>query len=1053
MSERICLGCMEKINDKYDVCPYCGYVDGTPAKEAYHMQPGSVLQGRYIVGRVIGYGGFGVTYIGYDPVFECKIAIKEYLPGEFATRCAGTNEVTVFSGDREEQFVGGIVKFLEEARRLAKFKNTAGIVRINDSFNENNTAYIVMEYLDGETLKEKIEREGKLSLEDSLNIMMPILDALKAVHKEGILHRDISPDNIFITKKGEVKLLDFGAARYATTTHSKSLSVIVKPGYAPQEQYRSRGDQGTWTDVYACAATLYKMITGVTPEDSMERGNKDTLAAPSKLGIKIPKNKENAIMNALNLRIEDRTQTAEDFENELSTENSVKLIKVRLKKMDVGRWPLWLKITSGLAAASILVFVGLLITGVIHFNAFGKNEFVLEEGQVYVPDVVNFALSEAESKVEGKMLIQVMDKQNSDSIPKEKVLSQGIEDGTVVQEGTVLELVISAGKGTVYMPDFEGMSQEEVAEILEEMGLAIEIIEEESDLPLGYVFNQEYAEGEEVEIGTTVKIYVSKGNNDFDESKMTTVPDVTGKSFEAGRKTMTASKLYIFKSGQEYSSTIPKGQIISQDTKAGTEVNEGTSIGVVVSLGKETTRVPDVQYKTESDATRILTNAKLSVSVAYEDSDNVAKGHVIRQSISAGTEVDAGTTITIYLSNGNPAAETAPVYVPSTSTTSTTSTTQNQNNNKNNNNQDNNQNQNNNQSDNNDSSTTRKTTTESEEPTPLVEEDTKVEVPNLSGQTESAAVSSLQGVGLGVGDITYKEDDTKINGTVISQSISAGTKVEKGTTVNIVVCKNKEKPKTVTVPNLVGKTESSARSTLASSGLAVGTVSYQHDTSKTNGTVISQGTTSGTSVNEGTAVNIVVCNNETYTEYRYRTVTSYSQTTTTTNSSPGSEYTYLKEETNTTYGDWGNWSGWSPTAATKTDTVDVNTTSGAIFGRYLNPSNGEPNDRYKDGYTQRDEWYIPWSDVKLRYQAGYYWSGGGAGYFWYPNGLTVAVYREGTTEWQWSGTLYQTRTRSKNTTTTYYWQKPVWSSWSSWSTTPVTATETRDVDTRQTYKY
>ena len=776
MAEKLCLGCMEKVNDKYDVCPYCGYVEGTPAKEAYHMEPGSILQGRYIVGKVIGYGGFGVTYIGYDPVFECKIAIKEYLPGEFATRCAGTNEVTIFSGEKEEQFVGGIVKFLEEARRLAKFKNTAGIVRINDSFNENNTAYIVMEYLDGETLKEKIEREGKLSLEESLNIIMPILEALKEVHKEGILHRDISPDNIFITKKGEVKLLDFGAARYATTTHSKSLSVIVKPGYAPQEQYRSRGDQGTWTDVYACAATLYKMITGVTPEDSMERGNKDTLVAPSKLGIKLPKNKENAIMNALNLRIEDRTQTAEDFENELSTESSVKLIKVHLKKMDVGRWPLWLKITSGLAAASILVFVGLLATGVIHFDAFGRNNFVLDEGQTYVPYVVNYELAEAESKCDGKMLIQIVDKQISyenPTIPRDKVLSQGIEDGTVVEVGTVLELVISAGRGTVFMPDLEGMSQEEVMALFEEMELNIEIIEEESDMPPGYVFKQELEEGTEVEKGTTVKIYVSIGNDNFDETKKTTVPNVVGKTFEDGKKAMSEAKLYIYKSGQEYSDSIPKGQIISQDVKAGSEVNEGTNIGVVVSLGKETTRVPDVQYKSQEEATGILTNAKLTVSVAYEDSDTVAKGHVIRQSIAAGTEVDAGTTVTIYISNGNPAADTAPVYEPTTeNTTSSQDTTPAQ-----------------------DTTQTTEspattqalmTTTESTESTTSEQ---MVEVPDVSHMTEANAVEAIKKLGL-IPVVEYcNSGGTKgwNEGEVVDCNYKAGTYVNVGTNIKMHV--------------------------------------------------------------------------------------------------------------------------------------------------------------------------------------------------------------------------------------------------------------------------
>ena len=157
---RLCMGCMEEFNEKYDECPYCGYVPGTKPAEAYHIVPGMVLEGKYIIGRSIGYGGFGVTYIGLDQVLNKKVAIKEYLPGEFSTRVPGQTEVTVFSGDKEEQFQKGVDKFVEEAKRLAKFQSMDNIVRIYDAFQENGTAYIVMEYLEGETLKDKLEREG-----------------------------------------------------------------------------------------------------------------------------------------------------------------------------------------------------------------------------------------------------------------------------------------------------------------------------------------------------------------------------------------------------------------------------------------------------------------------------------------------------------------------------------------------------------------------------------------------------------------------------------------------------------------------------------------------------------------------------------------------------------------------------------------------------------------------------------------------------------------------------------------------------------------------------
>lgn len=455
MADRLCMGCMEVYEDKYDICPYCGYKEGTPAKEAVHLAPGTVIENKYIVGQSIGNGGFGVTYIGWDAVLNQKIAIKEYLPSEFSTRAMGVPDVTIFTGQKEEQFLSGVNKFVDEARRLAKFKGVSGIVDIHDTFQANNTAYIIMEYIDGETLKERLEREGKIPYEEALKIMKPVVEALKEVHKEGILHRDISPDNIMISKDGDVKIIDFGAARYATTGHSRSLSVLVKPGYAPQEQYRSRGDQGTWTDVYACAATLYKMITGVTPEDSMERELKDTLVAPSKLGVKIPKNIENAILNAMNLRIEDRTQTAEDFENDLFSDKDVKRNKVHIRKMDIGKWPLWVKIASGIGTAAVVTCIVLLLTGVIRVSdMFHGDSGNLSDGYVYAPNIINTELDEAKKKVsEAKLIMQITDKKNDSVIPENLVLTQNIPGGEVVKEKTVMAIVVSAGEQVTYMPD------------------------------------------------------------------------------------------------------------------------------------------------------------------------------------------------------------------------------------------------------------------------------------------------------------------------------------------------------------------------------------------------------------------------------------------------------------------------------------------------------------------------------------------------------------------------------------------------------------------------
>ena len=180
---RLCLGCMEPYETEYDICPHCGYVEGTEAEEPIHMAPGTILEGRYVIGKVLGYGGFGVTYIAWDQKLEQKVAIKEYFPSEFATRMPSESRVTIFGGDKQEQFEEGLEKFIEEGKRLSKFQNEAGIVKIFDGFKSNRTAYLVMEYLEGETLASYLEREGKVSEEQMIDMLFPVMQSLQVVHQ------------------------------------------------------------------------------------------------------------------------------------------------------------------------------------------------------------------------------------------------------------------------------------------------------------------------------------------------------------------------------------------------------------------------------------------------------------------------------------------------------------------------------------------------------------------------------------------------------------------------------------------------------------------------------------------------------------------------------------------------------------------------------------------------------------------------------------------------------------------------------------------------------
>lgn len=340
---KLCMGCMNQIDENVYTCPYCGFNETSLRQESYYLDPGSVVGGKYIVGKVLSYGGYTIAYLGMDAEFNRKVIIKEYLPSDFSTRSDGETTVTIYSGDAQEQFEQGLTNFLNEANRIQSLQDPEGIAAVYDCIAENDTGYVITEYLEGRTLKEILDAGKRYGVEEAKAFICQILKGLCKVHPMDIIHCDISPETIMVTNTGEIKLLDFGATRYVTTANSKSLAIILKQGYAPEEQYRSRGVRGTWTDVYALGAVMYRMITGKIPQESVERALVDELKEPSKLGVEIPQNIENAMMNALNVLREERTQTAQMFLQELNAP-SVKRIKVKKRKNDTGKFPVWAKI-------------------------------------------------------------------------------------------------------------------------------------------------------------------------------------------------------------------------------------------------------------------------------------------------------------------------------------------------------------------------------------------------------------------------------------------------------------------------------------------------------------------------------------------------------------------------------------------------------------------------------------------------------------------------------------------------------------------------------------
>lgn len=283
-------------------------------KNSYSLQRNTGLIGRYVIQKVLGQGGFGITYLGIDKLYGNKVAIKEYYPQKIAMRKAQYEDVvTVTSIEEKNNYNKGKKRFLDEAQVMARFNKNEGIVKILDFFEANNTAYIVMEYLEGITLKQYLGKYGVLQFRNLIEMMLPLLEALIEIHSQGLIHRDISPDNIMVQHNGKLKLMDFGAARDYTESGNKSLTVILKPGYAPPEQYQTHGVQGPWTDIYALCATIYKCLTGITPPDAIARVMDDKFKEPDQLDGKLSPDIKKILWKGMNIFPEERYQDIVEF--------------------------------------------------------------------------------------------------------------------------------------------------------------------------------------------------------------------------------------------------------------------------------------------------------------------------------------------------------------------------------------------------------------------------------------------------------------------------------------------------------------------------------------------------------------------------------------------------------------------------------------------------------------------------------------------------------------------------------------------------------------------
>lgn len=1018
-SSKQCMQCMEFYDAQYDICPYCGYEENSGKKELLHIDAGTVLIDRYLIGNALGFGGFGVTYIGYDQKLKRKVAIKEYLPSEFATRALHQPDVMINNNEKKmQQFTAGMKKFLEEAKKLAKLSSLDGIVHIYDSFEANHTAYIVMEYLEGETLASYMKREKKLTEEAAMDIIVPVLQTLEEVHHSGIIHRDIAPDNIFLAKgqdgKTHVKLIDFGASRYASTSHSKSLTVLIKPGYSPAEQYQSNGEQGPFTDVYAVGAVLYHLVTGVRPEDAFERrtqiqsGGKDPLKDPSCYNDELSENFENALMNALSVRVEDRSETADAFLQELISKEPVKRRVSSIRRVDFMRWPLWAKIGVPVSAAAAITLIVLLAVGVIGFKG-AVGVYKLPDGMTRVPDTINANVEDAQKWLKDAALqVTQAGTVYSPGLPENVVLAQDVSAGSVVMKNTMLSLTVSTGKEIYQMPDLTGMTEDYARQALECMGVAVTMQDgEKNGVSAGCVTAQSIEPYAEIGTGDAVTLTVAK------KSKGTagTVPKLTGMSYEDALKAASSAGITLTVTRKEFSHDCKIPTIKSQAVQAGSQAGSDGKLSVRVLLPWHSFQMPNLNYKTEQDATQILANMGAQAKASQESNELIAAGLVFAQDRAKGETLEPGSTVAITVSaGGKPFA-----------------------------------------------------------------------MPGIVGMSESEAKKLLAEAGLAV-EVEYSYDANAKEGNIISQGIEANTDVTRGTTVKLVVCSRdglvtvasvigmsrdaaesaiKGQNLKVTI-NLIECDDSQAGQVLSQLPAA--------------GSSQKEGTTIVLTVGKGGARNPKPeqpeptpakkdpgpwsdwttstppsgdYDVEKKTQYRYR-----NKETTSSTAYPLDDWTMVNSDSY--YTDWGDWSGWSASAVSESDTRQVETKW--VEPTYRTLYNYNRYNEYNYATAGRRGWNGPavgwWGGHYCQYYEEYGWTASPLAYTGSDSGYNIyekVWYNEWTTQEQLTAGYTEYRYRDRSLITTYYYER--WEAWSDWSSSAVSSSSDRQVETRTVYRY
>lgn len=646
---RLCYHCMHQIADaRVQICPNCKKSLRTEQHSAKFLTPGTVLQGKYIVGEPLGAGGFGNTYIGWNKVLLQKVAIKEFYPEQYSTRTSDSVTVSVTSADYQSRFRLGLQQFLEEARSIAALQDIKGVVKISNFFEENGTGYIVMEYLEGMDVKTILKKSGeKKDYEWCRRVILTVLHTLRDIHKRGVLHRDIAPDNVFITNDGIIKLIDFGAARHASATVHQRSEIVLKVGYAPIEQYSRDAKQGAYTDLYAVAALFYRMLTGQKPIPANERlGQQDPLLSPSDMGIQIPEQAEMAMMVCLNVRPEYRLQCADELMEALDGQYFVPVydkewIFPAVTEEKQGLFQSLSRLSMAARAAiclGVICLIGAMVAGGVAIAKNRQNRNVgiqsgVNQGMIRLEDYTGKSYEEVVSLLQQKGLQNIADPvYDYNAAPEGTVTGQSVPASAEISLDETISFSVSGGNHVFTMPDFSAFSESQVIQ---------------------YFIDKNF------DVLVEKNPYKTQGNT------------------QIGQNGSWVHREGLVRIHKSFSDQVTAGGIIEQGVPAGQLYDASSGITITCSMGPEAdylVSMPNLKGMSKNEVKERISYIKLKdiVKIKYKKnsaySDTVAAGNVLKQSIAPGTQInflsDQGKKLTLYLSRG---AKVSPTSKPKSS--------------------------------------------------------------------------------------------------------------------------------------------------------------------------------------------------------------------------------------------------------------------------------------------------------------------------------------------------------------------------------------------------